>query len=71
MYRILYVNGPVFEEPNLRAARKFVERYTPLKKGWSATWYNDKRRGQHFYFVRNSKGGWVQTVYVSIIKKGK
>lgn len=69
MYRILYHNGPVFEKPSLPAAKKYVERYTPLKKGWEGSW-SSPRPGVHLYGVTNSKGRVVNVVRVSRIIKG-
>lgn len=65
-YRIVYRQGPVLTQPTLRAARRHVERFTPLRRGWTGTWVATGR-GRHEYRISNSRGRQMHTVHVSAV----
>lgn len=68
--------GPLIEQdfPSIKAAKNFVEKYAPMKRGWTGRWVRVSRPGHPYaaVFIRsNSKGRELPGYSIRIRKVSK
>jgi hypothetical protein len=66
----IYTGGPVITQDfsSVAAVRKYVEKYAPLKNGWTGKWACDPTTGNMAYYRSNSKGVEVTGYTIGVMR---